>query len=516
MPHGVLFRGSEERTMRKWLAENGYLEAVIGMPSGLFYGTGIPASLLIINKKGREERKGVFFINADREYKEGKNQNKLRAEDIAKIQYVFKNKENVAKYAQMIPLAELEKEDFNFNIRRYVDNAPPPEPQDVNAHLRGGIPNAEVNDLSEYWNNYKGLENRLFQSARTGYKAFGEAVTSKEAIKTLLDESEEIKAKHGEYDTLLTEWWAKNEPDLKALPIKNNLFELQHQFSKSISDEFSALGILDIFKARGAFANYWNALEADLKSVAASSWKPELIPADDILQSQFPEILQELAENEARRDELEAMFKEVNEVEEDDYNEEDYTVMPKWLIKEHKANLKEAKKQAATHKRAATALNKRYKANAKDYNLKPRQPEASDIELLQNLFVEWKEATDLIATAKEQITAIEKILQEHTDTEKELRTLKTEIKATKERRDELVEMAREKITEAEAEQLILVRWQQVLNDTIHVYIQQYQRNLRTHLERIWDKYTVTLTDILNEREKEQTLLNNFLMELGYE
>ena len=161
-------------------------------------------------------------------------------------------------------------------------------------------------------------------------------------------------------------------------------------------------------------------------------------------------------------------------------------------------------------------MNKRYKANAKDYNLKRRQPEASDIELLQNLFVEWKEATDLMTTAKEQITAIEKILQEHTDTEKELRTLKTEIKTTKERRDELVGMAREKITEAEAEQLILVRWQQVLNDTVHVYIQQYQRNLRTHLERIWDKYTVTLTDILNEREKEQTLLNNFLMELGYE
>ena len=137
MPHGILFRGGEERTMRKWLAENGLLEGVIGMPPGLFYGTGIPACVLIINKDKSEARKkeGVFFVNADREFKDGKNQNKLRAEDIAKIQYVFRNKLNEPKYARLVGIEELEKEDFNFNIRRYVDNAPPPEPQDVKAHL---------------------------------------------------------------------------------------------------------------------------------------------------------------------------------------------------------------------------------------------------------------------------------------------------------------------------------------------------------------------------------------------
>jgi type I restriction enzyme M protein len=518
MPHGVLFRGSEERTMRKWLAENGYLEGVIGMPPGLFYGTGIPASILIINKANREERKkqGVFFINADREFKDGKNQNKLRAEDIAKIQYVFRNKVEESKYAQLVPLEKLKSEEFNFNIRRYVDNAPPPEPQDVKAHLHGGIPDAEVASLSHYWGNYKGLDERLFQPEREGYKVFSHEASSKEAIKTLLEESKEVKTKHGEYDLLLSQWWSENVAALEALPAERNLFELQRRFSKSISEGFSALGILDAFKVRGAFANYWNALETDMKSVSASGWKAELIPADDILKSQFPEVLEELAQNEARRDELDALFNDVNEIEEDDFNEEDYEVMPKWLIKQYKADLKEAKSRANTHKKHVTALAKRYKANAGDHGLKPKQPEASDIPLLQELFEQWIEQNDLMDEANEQAAEITATIERNTELENELKTAKATIKEIKEKRDELVEKAREKITPDEAKSLILERWRQTLNTTVGVYIQQYQRSLRSHLEKIWDKYTVTLTTILDDRETEQSLLNGFLMELGYE
>jgi type I restriction enzyme M protein len=518
MPHGVLFRGGEERTMRKWLAQNGYMEGVIGMPPGLFYGTGIPACILVINKADREERKqqGVFFINADREYKDGKNQNKLRAEDIAKMEYVFHKKQDVPKYAQMVDLKMLEAEDFNFNIRRYVDNAPPPEPQDVKAHLHGGIPDAEVNALSYYWNNYEGLEDRIFQRERAGYQAFSAVVPNKEAIKTLLEESQEIKAKHKEYDALLAQWWTENRPALEALPEERNLFELQRRFSKSISEQFSALGILDAFKARGAFANYWNELETDLKSVAASGWNAELIPSDTILQSQFPEVLEELAENEARRDELDALFKEVNEIEEDEFNEEDYEVMPKWLLKQHKSDLKEARSRVREHKKEVTALVKRYKANARDYDLKPKRPEASDIPLLQELYLEWKEATELMETAGEQVENVEAILAKHTALEEELKAAKTTIKEIKEKRDELVEKARAEISPEEAQLLILERWKQALGEIVEGYIQQYQRSLRSRLEAIWDKYTVTLTDILNDREKEQAVLNNFLMELGYE
>ncbi len=516
MPHGVLFRGSEEKTMRKYLAENGLLEGVIGMPPGLFYGTGIPASVLVINKKNREERKGVFFINADREFKDGKNQNKLRAEDIAKIRYVFLNKIELPKYARLVKLPELQAEDFNFNIRRYVDNAPPPEPQDVKAHLYGGIPQTEVKALANYWENYKGLEKSLFKKHSKGYQQFHSKITSKEQIKECLVESKEIASKHQEYEQLLAQWWSENLHHFEALPEKQNIFKLFKIFSQSMSEEFSALGILDNFKARGAFASYWDALENDLKSVSASGWNAELIPADDILQSQFPEVLEELAQNEAKRDELEALFKEVEELEEEAFNEEDYAVMPKRLIKAYKTQVKEAKSRRTAHKKERTALAKRFKANAIDYDIKSKEPIETEVKLLQDLYMAWKEQGELYDAADSQVQDIEITLSKHTEKEKELKEARKLIKEIREKRDELVEKAREKITPEEAKELILTRWQQTLNETVMAYIQEYQRGLRMKLEQLWDKYTITLNDILKEREQEQTVLDNFLSELGYE
>ncbi|MGE0558674.1 MAG: N-6 DNA methylase, partial [Burkholderiales bacterium] len=157
MPHGVLFRGGEEKEARKHFIKQGWLEAVIGLPAGLFYGTGIPACVLVLNKKDAANRKQVFFINADREYREGKAQNFLRPEDINKMVHVYRNMQDVDSYAKRVPVADIEAEDWNCNIRRYVDNAPPPEPHDVRAHLHGGIPVTEIESLGHFWNNYPGL-----------------------------------------------------------------------------------------------------------------------------------------------------------------------------------------------------------------------------------------------------------------------------------------------------------------------------------------------------------------------
>ena len=128
MPHGVLFRGGPEKEARRRIIEAGHLDAVIGLPPGLFYGTGIPACVLVLSKIGARDRKDVLFINADREYKEGKNQNSLRPEDIEKIAYVYHERLVVKGYSDRIPVADLATEDCNLNIRRYVDNSPPPEP----------------------------------------------------------------------------------------------------------------------------------------------------------------------------------------------------------------------------------------------------------------------------------------------------------------------------------------------------------------------------------------------------
>ena len=166
MPHGVLFRGGEEKACRQRFIKDGILEAVIGLPSNLFYGTGIPACVLVINKHGASTRKQVLFINADREFREGKNQNSLRPEDIEKITQVYRTRQEVDKYSRLVPVEELEREEFNLNIRRYVDNSPPPEPHDVRAHLHGGIPVAEIERLADFFTNYGGVQSLLFRGPR--------------------------------------------------------------------------------------------------------------------------------------------------------------------------------------------------------------------------------------------------------------------------------------------------------------------------------------------------------------
>ncbi len=503
MPHGVLFRGGEERSVRKHLVDsNGktVLEAVIGLPPGLFYGTGIPASILVINKKDADKRNEVLFINADREFKDGKNQNKLRPEDITKVSYIYRKKLEVNKYSRLVTKEELEKEDYNFNIRRYVDNAPDAEPQDVKAHLKGGIPTDEINALDSYFDNYKGLKAELFDDSTNCYGNFKESIEDKNQLKELVANSKGVEAKHNEYEQQINAWWNENLPKLKALPKKKNVFELFRAFSSSIAQEFSSLGILDIYKSRGAFSAYWDSIETDLKSVAASGWNAELIPDENILQSQFPEVLEELKEKESRRDEIEAMIKEVNELEEDEYNEEDYEVFPKVVLKELKAQLKSYNGEAKTIAKEIKNLNIRIKANDNDANL---------INEREELLRKQEEYKSLAQELKYK-------LQKHTDLEKEVSDCRKIIKEIKEEKDQLVLKAREKITPEKAGILILDRWQDTLGSTVMDYVNSYQRELQAKLEILWDKYTVDLGQILSDREEKTELLNQFLTELGYE
>lgn len=500
MPHGVLFRGSEERSMRKWLVERGYLEAVIGLPAGLFYGTGIPASILVINRKDAASRKEVLFINADREYKEGKNQNKLRPEDIAKITYSYKHKEELEGYAQLIDKATLEKEDFNFNIRRYVDNSPPAEPQDIKAHLYGGIPITEVDSLQAYWDNYPNLRKEFFIPKNEEYALFTSEIESKEHIKEAANKHPDVIAKREEYEIGIQDWWVANEAKLISLPQTQNVYDLHNEFAISIADHFSSLGILDSHKSRGAFAGYWDTLETDFKSVAASGWNAELIPDQDILESQFPEVLQELAENEARRDELEALFAEVNAAESDDFDEDEATVFPNDRLKQFKDQLKQHNAEIRDAKKEIRALKVRIKANEVSETLK------SELKKKENHQLEQEEFKDVIDAKLAGHTALANEL-------KECKATITEIKAKKET---LVEKAKEKILPQEAQELILGRWQSVLYATVMEYVKRYERSLITELEKRFVKYETTLITILDERTKAATELDHFLMELGYE
>ncbi|NLD35235.1 MAG: N-6 DNA methylase [Desulfatiglans sp.] len=519
MPHGVLFRGGEERNFRKWLIDKGYLEAVIGLPQALFYGTGIPASVIVVNKKEAHLRNHVMFINADREYREGKNQNKLRPEDIEKISYTCKNKAEIDKYSRLVSREELEAEEYNLNIRRFVDNAPPAEPHDVHAHLHGGIPKTEVDALNSAFASYPGLREKLFSDLKENYLKFSDAVSQKEDIKKLFDESPEVNTTFINYSKGLQKWWNEVLPDFEKLPIKNNVFELYGRFSDSFSKALNMLpfgeesngAVLDQYQSRGALASFWYQLKNDLKSVAASGWNAELIPDDEILESQFPDVLKELNKNQSRKEELEALFAEVNELEEGVWSEEDYEVWPKDELKEHKEALKSLKGERKEADKEYKNILKRIKANEKALINRPELKE--EIELLKAEALRLRNFTNSLDT---KIEADEKRFSRHTELEDELKECKKVIKQIKENRQESVDKARLKITDEEAKDLILNRWNRTLQQTLDGYLTTHSRLLLQYIENLWDKYTTNLNSILAEREEQTQLLNSFLSELGYE
>jgi type I restriction enzyme M protein len=272
MPHGVLFRGSEEGKFRQELiAKRNILEAVIGLPSGLFYGTGIPAALLIINKAKKDDK--ILFINADAEYKEGKNQNLLRAEDIEKINFVYQNRLELEKYSRLVSLAEIEKEDFNLNIRRYIDNTPPPTPHDVKAHLRGGIPKSEWND--ELMQSYGITSDMIFEPKDGNYYNFLENITEKQHVRELLEQSEPFKTTDESIKAKVSAWYDEyqkliDEPTSDIASLYNSGYEL-------IAKAFANDSVLDRFKVRGIFASWWVENKFTVKSIKNSGYDYNLL-----------------------------------------------------------------------------------------------------------------------------------------------------------------------------------------------------------------------------------------------
>jgi type I restriction enzyme M protein len=215
VPHGVLFRGSSEKDIRKGILERDLIEAVIGLPQSLFYGTGIPAALLIINKKKDPIRKDkVIFINGELDYLEGKNQNKLRDEDIEKILKTFDDYENVKRYSKVVSLDEIRENEYNLNIRRYADTSPPPEIYDVRGILHGGVPVREVED--EYiQETLQGMDvTCVFNRRNDEYYDWKTEIESKEQIRDYLKTDDQKVISQFE------RWWNKYRIPLHELNTK--------------------------------------------------------------------------------------------------------------------------------------------------------------------------------------------------------------------------------------------------------------------------------------------------------
>lgn len=438
-----------------------------------------------MNKKDAAARDHVFFINADREYREGKAQNFLRPEDISKIVHVYRTMQDVPGYARRVPVSEIAAEDYNCNIRRYVDNAPPPEPHDVRAHLHGGVPLVEIESLSHFWKNYCGLRERVFGSDRSvqsvrsdGYCDFTPEVSDRRTLAELVKNDPSVAKTHARFLEILERWWQENLLLIEALAPSNgargNVYELRRQLLSSITEAFAGQNLLTDHQVRGAFARYMDDLKADLKSVAASGWGSELIPDDDILQSQFPELLADMEQKRLRLAELTALFAAADE---EDYDDTEETgVLPSDEVKLLKAELKEANAQAKLAKK------------------------------------EKRDPSEFLARAQHA----EERLAKHKTLEDEARQLKADLRATEKKEEDLVTAAREKIDRNEARRVILDRLHRSLVQTYEAYLRADQRSCLAALENLHGKYAVTAMDIEAKRDADAAKLKRFLVELGYE
>lgn len=568
MPHGVLFRGGEEKECRQHFIERGVLEAVIGLPSNLFYGTGIPACILVLNKEGAADRKHVLFINADREYREGKAQNHLRPEDIDKVVHAYRggkdipattateggsagNAGAVTMYCRKVPIEEIAAEDYNCNIRRYVDNAPPAEPHDVRAHLQGGVPSVEVNNLDHFWQNYKGLREDTFIPRQDGiYEDFSPVIEGNRAIADHISHHQGVMDRQSQFMDTLKTWWHEHLPIVEALAPDaankegklRNVYEMRSNLLNSIEQTFTEQNLLSSYQVRGAFANYYNLLKSDFKSIAASGWGPELIPDDDILQSQFPEVLEELEQQRSRLAELQALFAAATE--EDFEDTDDTGVLPADQVKTLKADLKvanaawkaELKTLKDTAKDLFTELKVAGHVGNKGPNDEPKSYFISDgfsqkdpvfengerILGLAGSFGHFSDFVGIISNAinsgtayRHQATRIDKQLARHKALEDEVRELKATIRSTENQKQTLVDEAREKISKDEARVEITRRLGELLFKIYAAYLRADLRACTAAVENLWQKYATTAKQIEEERDQAAAELQQFLFELGY-
>lgn len=477
MPHGVLFRGGEERAIRAGIIEDDLLEAVIGVAPNLFYGTGIPACILVLRQrvqnganrvsgKPSARQSKVLFINADREYFEGRAQNYLLPEHIEKIVTTFDGFKAVPGFSAIVDIATLKANDYNLNIRRYADNAQPPEPHDVRAHLVGGVPKTEIEVKAALFAAH-GLDPMdLFVERDAKYVDFKPELAKRQDLKPAIENNASLLAKETAIRAAFERWWHQHSARITALAGQMDnaasLVALRTDLLASFSESLEAVGMLDPFQVRGIVAGFWYQTKYDFLTLmargakgVADAWRTSIVTALEdkaskesplehklvkFLMSDFVEAINEL---EARKVELESQIKAASPKDEEEDGE------------------------------AAEAAEE----NADD-----------DAVVDETQLKAWK---------------------------KELTAVKKQLKTKKESFAAHINAAVDGLSPGQAAELLLTILHNDMSAIVERYIAAQRKTIVTAFEKWWGKYRVTLAEIEGERDAAATALHGFLKGLKY-
>jgi type I restriction enzyme M protein len=338
LPHGVLFRPNAESTIRKNLVLSGYIKGIIGLPPNLFYGTPIPASIIILDKENADNRKEIFMIDASKGFVKDGNKNRLRARDIHEIINIFINQLEIENYSRLVPHSEIsnKQNDYNLNISRFIESREENNIQDIEAHLKGGIPSKEINIFDDFWKLFPILRSSLFiPSERKNYEKLG---VKKSTIKDIIFESDECKHLLLKIKKSFDDWKIRNRLVLTKIKKGDDPKQIILNISDDILNTFSKFELIDKYDIYQSLMNYWEeVMQDDLYLVSQNGWdlsiiiikdkndkekdwNSELIPKNIISKRYFSEKLETLEELDFKLQEITQkmeILEEENEGEDD-------------------------------------------------------------------------------------------------------------------------------------------------------------------------------------------------------
>ncbi len=317
-----MFRGNAEADIRKAIVKKGYLKGIIGLPANLFYGTGIPACVLVLDKENAQARKGVFMIDASKGFLKDGNKNRLRAQDMHKIVDAFNNGVEIAGYSRLVPLLEIAdpKNDYNLNLPRYIDGAEPEDIQDLSAHLLGGIPNRDLDALASYWQVLPSVRDELFAPGdRSGYSALRVAGNE---VKAAIFAHEEFTAYNETVTSRFDDWKAANTPLLSSIAVGDHPKKLIALLSESLLSMFQAVPLLDAYDVYQHLMDYWaETMQDDVYLLVLNGWKAvldgqpntDLLPPPLLVARFFAADAAAIEQLQAVRDAVAAEMEEMDE-----------------------------------------------------------------------------------------------------------------------------------------------------------------------------------------------------------
>ncbi len=534
MPHGVLFRGGAEKVIRQGLVDANLIEAIISLPPALFYGTGIPACVVFINKNKPETmRDKILFINADAEFGEGKVQNHLRPEDIEKIDHVFTNKLEIPKYSRIVDLAEIrDTHDYNLNIRRYVDNTPEPEPEDVTAHLIGGIPNTEIESQQVQYAKFRFDSKVVFAERDEKYSDFS-GIESKSEIKTAVENDRNVLETIARMNGELDKWWTTAREDFSGIAKDQDakMADVRKHLLASLKAVLIPMNVLDEFQTAGVFVNWWTNIKYDLKTIASVGWVPNLVPREYFIETYFQAEQNAINETEASIGEYETALQEAIEAVEYE-PEEDEDVTAKLIKDSLKNQIKDltgqgnADEAIAELKASLAAIKKceddiktgkaRLKELLADLNQKIEFKMYGVDDAKEEKATLLKQNQGILAGLEAQLEPAEKKLKNaRAKRVKDLRADNAKIEKYLNGLDDFLVGIGGVITSEECKELILQKHNNLVRQELGKYLNAEKRRVVSGVEKLWDKYAVAANKLEYKRTETLETLMGFLAELNY-